>query len=78
MAFARLIEGVAGLARDRGPEHELLWLQGSDPLLQSYVLGERGECGREPFCPEALPGVLALPDLDDAEPFLGRAGGVED
>lgn len=77
MAFARRIDGVADLGCDRGPEHEVLWLQGSDPL-QSDVLGERGECGREPFCAEALPGVLALPDLDDAEPFLGRAGRVED
>lgn len=56
----------------------MLWLQGSDPPLQSDVLGELGERGCEPFCPEALPGVLALPDLDDAEPLLGRAGGVED
>src|SRR5205807_1180445 len=39
---------------------------------------ECGDGGDKPLGTEALPGLLALPDVDDAKALIGRAGNVED
>ena len=42
-----------------------------------WDVGDRLGVGPESICPEALPGLLALPDADDPEPLVGRARGMQ-
>ena len=42
-----------------------------------WDVGDRLGVRSESIGPEALPGVLALPDPDDPEPLVGRACGMQ-
>ena len=53
-------------------------LEVAEPRLPPGRVPERGEDGCEPLGPEALPGALALPDLDDPDAFVRGSGDMQD
>src|SRR5262249_33600976 len=46
--------------------------------LRSSGPAERGNRGRQPLVPKALPGPLTFPEVDDAKALLGRACDVQE
>src|SRR5450631_4403139 len=66
-----------GWSVDR-PDDEVSVVQIAEGRLGTRRAAKSCDGGLEPFGLEALPGLLAVPDVDDAEALVGWAGEVQD
>jgi len=69
---------LRGAASARVTDDNVRWVEVAEGRLRPGWPAEGGDRGCESLGLEALPCLLALPDVDDAEALVGRAGDVQD